>query len=34
MVNMTYAVDVENRSVDEVAEEFLISIGLLEGSAD
>ena len=34
MVNMTYAVDVENRSVDEVAEEFLISIGLLKGSAD
>lgn len=31
MVDMTYQVDVQKRTVDEVAKEFLVSCGLLEG---
>lgn len=30
MTDMTYAVDVEGRTVDEVAREFLVENGLLD----
>mgnify|MGYP000225917127 FL=1 len=30
MAELTYQVDVEGRTVDEVAREFLVSLGLLE----
>ena len=31
MADLTYQVDVEGRTVDDVAREFLISLGLLVG---
>ena len=31
MTELTYQVDVEGRTVDEVAQEFLVSLGLLDG---